>query len=243
MPGETPRPQNELVTLAFDTTLDTCSVAVVAGAETLAHRADRLGRGHAEALLPMIEAVMTEAGTGYDGLDLVAVTTGPGTFTGQRIGLAAARGIGLARGLPVQGVSTLEVLAWMAGRNGLEAADAYVFVAMDARRGEIYGQCFELPLPPGGNRSAPACLPAADIAGLAPPGPGVIVGSGAPLVAPLLKSAQHRLRTPDVPTVADAVAVAELAVMRVMAGGFPKEPPAPLYLRAPDAKLPGGKTP
>ncbi len=243
MPGETPRPQKELVTLAFDTTLETCSVAVVAGAKTLAHRAEQLGRGHAEALLPMIEAVMAEAGTGYDGLDLVAVTTGPGTFTGQRIGLAAARGIGLARGLPVQGVSTLETLAWMAGGNGLEAADGYIFVALDARRGEVYGQCFELPLAPGGNSSAPACLPAADIAGLAPPGPGVIVGSGAALVSPHLKSAQILPRVLDRSTTADAVAVAQLAVRRVRTDGLPQDPPAPLYLRAPDAKLPGGKSP
>ena len=242
MPAEFPSLRQSLTTLAFDTTLETCSVAVVAGTDTRAHRSAQLGKGHAEALLPMIEAIMAEAKTGYDELDLVAVTTGPGTFTGQRIGLAAARGIGLARGIPVQGVSTLEALAWMASRNGLEAAETHVLVAMDARRGEIYGQSFEAPFSPDRQHGAAACLPIDEIDAIAPSGPTLIVGSGASWVLPVLNSTNGRFRARAELTDADAVDVALLATLRVAKHGFPEDPPAPLYLRAPDAKLPGGKS-
>ena len=82
--------------LAFDTALNACSVAIADDGQVLAHTHEKRRRGHAETLLPMIEDEMKKAGITYEDLDLLAVTVGPGTFTGLRIGLAAARGISIA---------------------------------------------------------------------------------------------------------------------------------------------------
>ena len=97
--------------LAFDTTTSACTAAVCDGDTVVAERSVALERGHAEILLPMIEGVLADGSIGYRDLTGIAVTRGPGAFTGIRIGLAAARGLGLATGLPVAGVTTLEALA------------------------------------------------------------------------------------------------------------------------------------
>jgi len=98
--------------LAFDTALGACSAAVWADGLVLARAFEPRSRGHAEALLPMIEAVLAEAGLRLDALDRLAVTVGPGSFAGTRVGLAAARGLALATGLPLVGVTTLEAVAF-----------------------------------------------------------------------------------------------------------------------------------
>jgi tRNA threonylcarbamoyladenosine biosynthesis protein TsaB len=98
--------------LAFDTSAGACSAAVLGGDGTvLARRCEALERGHAERLLPMLRDVLAEAGVEIADLALLAVTIGPGTFTGIRIGLAAARGLALASGLPLVGVTSLEAVA------------------------------------------------------------------------------------------------------------------------------------
>ncbi|MCH7931874.1 MAG: tRNA (adenosine(37)-N6)-threonylcarbamoyltransferase complex dimerization subunit type 1 TsaB, partial [Proteobacteria bacterium] len=91
--------------LALDTATAACSVALWSDGTVLAQRFATMARGHAEALMPMVEAVMAEAGLAFADLDLVATTVGPGTFTGLRVGLAAARGLALAGGLPIVGVT------------------------------------------------------------------------------------------------------------------------------------------
>ena len=118
--------------LAFDTALGACSVAAWSEGEILAARHQRLERGHAEALMPMVEAVRAEAGLAYDEFDLIAVTVGPGTFTGLRIGLAAARGLALASGVALVGLTTLEVVAWGIPEQ-VRGADP-VLAVHDARR-------------------------------------------------------------------------------------------------------------
>ena len=90
-------------TLAVDTALGACSVAITADGETLAHHWVAMPRGHAEALAPMVEQAMAEAGFAFADLDRLAVTTGPGTFTGQRVGLAFMRGLRIALGKPLIG--------------------------------------------------------------------------------------------------------------------------------------------
>ena len=216
--------------LAFDTALGACSVALVEKGEALASEQRLQVQGQAESLLPLIERVLGAAGRSYGDLDLIAVTIGPGTFTGLRIGLAAARGLSLASGVPLAGVSTLEALA-----EGVPAArreGRTVLSVIDARRGEVYAQAFAAALAPLG---PPQLLGHAPAARLAPPGPVTLVGSGSPLLAPLL--ADRHVITPGGPDHPAPTAIAALAWRR----GLPPPgapPPAPLYLRAPDARLP-----
>ena len=122
--------------LAVDTALGACSAALVAEGTTLAHEHLLMARGHAEALAPMVDALMRGAGIPFAALDRIAVTTGPGTFTGQRVGLAFARALGLGLKRPVIGVTTLDAMAQEALAK--HPAIAWALVAADAKRGEIY---------------------------------------------------------------------------------------------------------
>jgi len=228
--------------LALDTTLETCSVAVSIDGAVAAQQAEHLVRGHAEALMPMIDAVLAAAGIGYADLDAVGITVGPGSFTGQRVGLSAARGIGLARQIPVQGVTTLDAIAFGVDADGLAAAGEDVLVALDARRGQLYVQHYPRPLDWPQSRSAAAAITLAEIADQVPDGPCVVVGSGVALVRAAL-GARPGLRYLEAPGEAAARHVAGLALCEIQANGAPTAPPAPLYLRPPDAKLPGGKAP
>ena len=210
-----------MIVLGLDTCLNACSVAVLDGDTVLAHASEAMARGHQERLAPMAQAVMAEAGIPFSKLQRIGATVGPGSFTGLRVGVAFAKGLGSALGIPAVGVGTLEALA--AEANGLVAS------AIDARRDQIYLQVFD----DGQALMAPDVLPlgtaAARLAELAMGRTLTLVGSGAPLLSELAPGA-------DVLTPAgcDARAVARLAA------GKPPTPIRPLYLRAPDAKLPGG---
>ena len=102
-----------MLILAIDTALDACAAAVLdtGSGRLIAQASQAMKRGHAEALMPLIAAVMKEAGLPFAALDRVAVTTGPGSFTGLRVGLSAARGIALAANRPVVGLTTLSAYA------------------------------------------------------------------------------------------------------------------------------------
>jgi len=108
--------------LGIDTALDACSVALVRDDETLAADTEAMTRGQAERVAPMVREVVTQAGVVFSDIDRIAVTTGPGSFTGVRVGLSFARGLALAIGKPCVGISTLEALALEAGEGGLRAA-------------------------------------------------------------------------------------------------------------------------
>ncbi len=227
--------------LALDTALHACSVAVIDHGRVLARRFERRARGHAEALLPMVEAVRTEAGLEYRELDLLAVTVGPGLFIGLRIGLAAARGLALAAKLPLVGITTLEAIAAAAVDAGT-AADRPIYVAIDARGGEFYGQAFAPDLAPLG---APGRPRLADVRDRLPPR-AIVVGSAARLIESQLADPgtgpeadagvghDQGYRFRDQPADPDAAVVARIAARR----GRPKDragPVGPLYLRDPDA--------
>src|SRR3978361_482116 len=98
-----------MLILAIDTALDACAAAVLDTdtSQLVAQESQAMKRGHAEALMPLIARVMKESGIAFSSLDRIAVTTGPGSFTGLRVGLSAARGIALAAEKPVVGVTTL----------------------------------------------------------------------------------------------------------------------------------------
>lgn len=206
--------------LGVETALGACSVAVLDGEKILAHRFEEMARGHAEVLAPMVEAAMREAKLSFAGLDRLAVTTGPGTFTGQRVGLAFMRGLRVALKKPLVGITTLEAMAAASGAR--RAASIH-----DAKRDEAYLLLWEN----GETILAPMVMPFADaIARIKSFGPCALAGTGAPAAAAALGNdfTLTNIRQPD------ALWVARLAMTRPV----PDAPPAPLYLRAPDAKLP-----
>ena len=121
--------------LAVDTALGACSAAVLDDARVLAHRFEPMERGHAERLAPMVEEVMAEAALSFKAIERLGVTTGPGTFTGQRVGLAFMRGMRIALECPLIGVTSLAaMMAQALSETGL-ARGAGVH---DARRNEVY---------------------------------------------------------------------------------------------------------
>jgi tRNA threonylcarbamoyladenosine biosynthesis protein TsaB len=211
--------------LAADTALGACSVAVLAGEEILAHRFEDMARGHAEALAPMVQDVMTKAGLAFAALDRLAVTTGPGTFTGQRVGLAFMRGLRLALKKPLIGITTLEAMAAAAQRPRAAAIH-------DAKREEAYLLLWEK----GETVLPPTVLSFADAVEK-------IRGFGACALAGTGAEAAHEKLGADFPLTGirqpDALWVARLAMTRPMT----EAPPAPLYLRAPDAKIPARVSP
>jgi len=202
--------------LGIDTTQDACRAAVIDGARVMAARSEPMQRGHQERLAPLVAQVMAEAGLGFDALDRIAVTVGPGSFTGLRVGLAFAKGLALALGIPCVGVPTLPALA--AGRTGRCAA------VLDARRDQVYLQLFE----DGDSRSdaMAVSIPEATerVRAFAAGGQIGLIGSGAALVAPGA-------------TILGALDPATVAMLAAQAPE-PLTPPRPLYLRAPDARLP-----
>ena len=122
-----------MLVLALDTTGPDCSCALVRDGATLVQASERIGRGHAERLAPMVEEAFAAAGLAPADVDRVAVCTGPGSFTGLRVALSFAKGFALPRGLPVVGVNALEIGAEALRRDG----DTLVGVMRDIRRGEI----------------------------------------------------------------------------------------------------------
>ncbi len=216
--------------LALDTAMEACSVALWADDGVAVARRRLMARGHAEALLPMVAEVMAASGLAYADLDAFAVSRGPGTFTGLRIGLAAARGLALAAARPLIGLTTLEVLAAAvpAARRG-----GSIMAAIDARRGEIYGQVFAPDLSPLG---AAAARSAETLAAEPWRAPVQVVGTAAAQMAALLGEGATALPGDGCP---DARVAAALAARRPLpAVGAPV---APLYLRPPDARLPGAR--
>jgi tRNA threonylcarbamoyladenosine biosynthesis protein TsaB len=211
--------------LAFDCAGNSCSAAVLVGERVAAHRFVAMERGQAEALMPMIASVLAEAGLEISALDLLAVTTGPGGFTGLRIGLATARGLALASNLPLLGISCFEAVA---GAVPIALRSQPVVIALESKREELFLQLFA-PLP------GPAALvtPAA-WASFAPAGPLVVAGDGASRFAAALGRSDIALA--HGPGLADAADVARIAVERWCRGERP--PAVPLYLRAPDTTGP-----
>lgn len=213
--------------LALDAAGGGCSAAVWRRGRIAARACERMRRGQAERLVPLLQGVMAQAGATYDQLDAVAVTTGPGSFTGVRIALATARGLGLALDVPVAGISSFEALAATVDDADLGART--LLVAIDARRSDIYVQAFGR----GGTAmAAPAALPATELDGWLPPGPVLLAGDGAGQAEAGLRGAGRDVARARGSAFVDAAVVARLAA----AGPLPppRTPPRPLYLRPPD---------
>ncbi len=198
-----------------------------------------MARGQSERLMPMILEVMAEAGLGFEAIDAIAVTLGPGGFTGVRIGLAAARGLALARARPLVGIGSFSALAatvpaWPPA--------GHVVAAIESKRAEIYLQTFAargsdgVPVPHGSGRA----VSPADLAGALPSGPVLMVGDGAARAVEVLVAAGRAAsRAPD-PGPCIAASVARLAAARALPS-VDTDPPRPIYLRGADVTLPDGR--
>lgn len=201
-----------------------------------------MARGQSERLVPMIEAVMAAAGADYEILDAIAVTRGPGGFTGVRIGLATARGLGLALSRPVLGLSSFEVAA--AGVDAVPPG-ALLAAVIEAKRAEVYVQAFRAldgGTPPRPEAPGQALLPEALDRAL-PPGPLWLAGDGAARALPALKAAGREVEIAAAEACV-AVSAANLAAALAASTGLPAAgapPPRPIYLRGPDVTLPDGR--
>jgi len=219
-----------MIILAIDTALDACSAAVLdtSAGDTIALESQAMQRGHAEALMPLIARVMKQSGIGFAALDRIAVTTGPGSFTGLRVGLSAARGIGLAAEKPVVGLTTLAAYAApIVAENGERA----ILSAIDARHDHVY---FQIVGGEGSPLVKPKVAPIAEALAAAQFGALHLVGNAANILAarwtaeatpPFKVDSQP---APDIIWVAWVGAAVDPATA----------PPRPFYLRAPDAKPP-----
>ena len=213
--------------LAIDTALESCSAAVLDTANgKVTSEALPMVRGHAEALMPLIGRVMKQADMAFAALDRIAVTTGPGSFTGLRVGIAAARGIALAATKPVVGLTTL---ATYAAPHIAHDDKTAIAVAIDARHQHVYLQIFG---PGGRTLIAPRIASIADAVRAAANGPVRIVGTGASMLAVAWPSREPPPVLVDESRAPDIVWVGRLAAAADESTSEPK----PLYLRAPDAQ-------
>ncbi len=217
--------------LAFDTSGAGCSAALVGiDGAILARRAEPLVRGHAERLMPMIAEVLQEAGIAPAALDAVAVTVGPGAFTGIRIDLAAAQGLALAASRPLFAISSFDAVAVAVPE--AERAGRALVIVIDSRRADFFVQVQSAK----GAAGAPLALDPAMLPSALPVGELLLAGDGAERAAAVLEAAGRRVavaRHQGPPDAADVGCVA-LALRRA---GTPPAPVVPLYLRAPDVTL------
>jgi tRNA threonylcarbamoyladenosine biosynthesis protein TsaB len=201
-----------MTTLVIETATAACSVALLDGDRVVAARHEVVGRGHAERLVPMIGDVLADADAKR--ADRILVDCGPGSFTGIRVGLAAARGLALAWGVPVSGFSALALIA--------VTAEEDVGVAITGGHGEVFVQRFAH-APFAARDELRSLLPEAAAEILTDD---LILGSGAPAVVAARAKGRAEEALPDA---ADA---------RLLPPAMTGLAPTPLYGRAPDAKIP-----
>jgi tRNA threonylcarbamoyladenosine biosynthesis protein TsaB len=224
-----------MLILAIDTALNACAAGVLdtdAG-RLLARESREMNRGHAEALMPLIARVMKESGVAFAALDRVAATTGPGSFTGLRVGLSAARGIALAANKPAVGITTLT--AYVAPHVS-DHGEHPIIAAIDARHDHVY---LQVVTGHGEPLVTPRVAPMEEALATSRFGAPLLVGNAASMLAerwpkdaiPPVKVEQRA--APDITWVAWLAAAIDPAVAT----------PRPFYLRAPDAKSPADQLP
>jgi tRNA threonylcarbamoyladenosine biosynthesis protein TsaB len=213
------------VVLAFDTAGSACSVAVTRGDSVLGAERHAMRHGHAEALLPMIGRVIKAAGLAPVDIDGVAVTVGPGGFTGIRAGIAAAHGLALGCDAPLLGVTSFAAVA-----APILVADARLLVALDSRRADFYVQLFATT---GVPITEPAAIPPEQLGAWVGEAPVRIAGDVAEAAAAVLSA--HR----DIELVANSAPDARGVLAAIQRWPERADPMAhPLYLRPPDVSFP-----
>jgi tRNA threonylcarbamoyladenosine biosynthesis protein TsaB len=221
--------------LALETSMGVCGAAVLlAGgdAQRTVLCEESMARGHAEALMPMVAEAMAGAGIGFAELDLIAATLGPGSFTGVRIAIAAARGFALVTSAKLWGTDSLTVMARAALTSGASGSGTPVAVAVDARGDRLYAGLYDCR---GRKLDGPLLIGADEAVALLPDDLAIAVGSGAVHLAEAgrRQGRQVEAMRPDLQP--SAAALAELALEANVALATLR----PLYLRPPDAKPQG----
>lgn len=217
-----------MLILAIDTALDACAAAVLdtSAGKLIAQESAGMKRGHAEALMPLIARVMKASGIAFASLDRIAVTTGPGSFTGLRVGLSAARGIALAASKPVVGLTTLTAYA---APLVSESGEHPIISAIDARHDHVY---FQVVSGNGGSLVRAQVAPIEAALDAARFGAAHLVGNAAKILGDRWPAQALPPFKVDVQPAPDIAWVAWLG-----AAVSPNTAPArPFYLRAPDAK-------
>jgi tRNA threonylcarbamoyl adenosine modification protein YeaZ len=217
-----------MIVLAIDTAGAACATAVYDSDQDrlLSEVSEVIGKGHAEKLMAMVDEALGKANATLPDIHRIAVTIGPGSFTGIRVGLAAARGFALALGIDVVGISTLSVIA-AAHReeHGIVDGQGEVLAAMDAKRDEVYAQRFGAA---GEPMDAPALVSVSDFLQMAS-GLGGVAGSARHLLPQ-----GHKDLLPEEESAMDRFPIEHVARLGATAEVAGK--PKPLYLRGPDAK-------
>lgn len=232
------------LTLAFDTSADVCAAGLFRDGVPLATASRAMMRGHAEALVPLVLSVCAEAGEPVSACEQIGVTVGPGSFTGVRTGLAAARGFAAATGAQAVGVSSLEAAAY-AVRDVFPDVQRLV-VLLETRRSDYFAQIFH---PDGAPRDEAAVLETSAISAMLAAGD-VLTGNAVDRFMGEAASGPHAVpgsvrRAPG-PGAVDLGSVAALVAKACEPSPNQKvveQSLAPLYLRAPEAKMPkdGGR--
>jgi tRNA threonylcarbamoyladenosine biosynthesis protein TsaB len=230
--------------LAVESATAAASVAILRGGAVVAERSGASGQHHSETLLPMVDAVLADAGCRLEEVGAYAISIGPGAFTSLRIGLATIKGLAFGSPAPVAAVSTLEGLSEVArDRDELKIGPGSVIVPLlDARRGEAYAAIHRVPDAGTGALETllgDCVLTPVEIAARIPPD-AVLVGEGAALLADAIRDAAppaHRIE-PAPPSTPHARAVGRVAQRLLSAGaGEPAERLVPRYVRRAQAEV------
>ncbi len=208
--------------LAFDTSLGACTVGLWADGQLLTNESVVMTQGHAEALMPMIERAMTKAEMTYADLDRIAVTVGPGSFTGLRVGIATARGLAMATQKPAIGITTTEALA-----AGVKDPQASILSVIDSKRGDVFAQLFDQT---GQAQSDVVNIPDGELNALCGAASLMVVGDARDRAIAVLGASARASTAPDI---CDIAALAQLAATRAPDA----QGPTPVYVRAPDVTL------
>lgn len=216
--------------LAIDSALGGCVVAVLdpaSGATWM--RTLETGREQAAKLMPMVQDVVADTGLEFKNIGLIATTIGPGSFTGLRIGLSAARTLGLALSVPVQGVDSFAVMARSCARVG----DTHGYaVVLETKRADFYFEMLGADFVP---LSKPSCATAADILAQSRDRGMILCGDASDrLIAEMGENPFTEVRDRILP---DPVALAQAGLRAFMAGNGRAEKPEPLYLRGADVSM------
>jgi tRNA threonylcarbamoyladenosine biosynthesis protein TsaB len=219
--------------LALDTATEACSVALL-GESGLIGRYAEIGRGHADEILAMVSAVLSEAGVPLGRLDGIAAGIGPGAFTGVRIGVSIAQGLAFGASLPVIPVSSLEALAWRAIGDDAAQRDGprQALACLDARMGEVYWACFDRDADRGLATLGPLRVGPAAAVRWEGARPFCAVGRGFSAYPELTRLPGATLAAGDATALPDARDVARLGALRLGAGeGLDPASLEPQYVR------------
>ncbi len=219
--------------LGIDTALDRCSVTVTLGKDHCFTDSVECVRGHAEILVPKIQQTLKQVNIKFQDLDLITVTTGPGSFTGLRVGLATAKGIALAAQLPLVGVTTFEVLAHSAFKQ--TKGQQYALVVFSAHKQDIFCQLYDQKLQPV---KPPTSLLLDKITGYVPKVPMIVVGNQSNAVSQELLKLGYEITTVDNGKIISTEALCEIALETFSSGQLTlPERCKPFYLHSPSVTM------